>query len=127
MQDSAAFLASQVEADGSMAKRYRTMMGVVLVAAGAAACHSSSSSSLPGLPVSPTAPTPSPAPGVSQPQSVNGVVMDTAYRPVRGALVEILTGVSAGASTMTDARGEFAFPGSIDTGTTLRASGIGHV
>ena len=51
---------------------------------------------------------------------------DTALRPIAGARVELLNGPQAGASTTTNAGGNFSLYGTVDDTTKFRASVAGH-
>jgi hypothetical protein len=94
---------------------------VVLAAQVLAGCDS---------PKSPAAPSPGP-PTVPAPQSnaiqVTGFVLDTAFRPLVGATVDVVSGVDAGKTTITSASGDFTFRGTFDDSTTFRASKEGYV
>ena len=52
---------------------------------------------------------------------------DSALRPIAGARVELLDGPQAGASTTTNALGEFVLSGTVDDTSRFRASKAGHV
>jgi hypothetical protein len=99
---------------------------VLVLALGAAGCSGSRLSS-------PSAPTPAPSapvpPVAPQPigTQVNGGVVDSAFRPIAGAIVEILDGPLTGSSRITDADGRFSFSGAIDDTTRFRATSDGHV
>ncbi len=72
------------------------------------------------------------APGpAGSPQSiggpVNGLVLDTAFRPLTGATVEVLDGPYAHASTTTNAAGQFSLLGVFDSTTRFRASADGYL
>ena len=75
---------------------------------------------------SPTSPSPTGAPSTGS-GPVSGSVQDTAYRPLAGALVEVLDGPQAGTSTRAGANGEFSFPGTFDNATRFQASMPDHV
>lgn len=104
-------------------------LGVAL----AAGCSGSPSA------ISPTAPTPSvvtappvvtvPVPGSNQTTSVRmirGFVTDTAMRPLAGARVEVLDGVTAGTSVLVDSSGGVVLTGLFDSATRFRAIMDGH-
>jgi hypothetical protein len=75
--------------------------------------------------VSPTGPTATlPAPAA---EVIRGWVRDTAFRPLSGAQVELLTGPQAGVVVTTDSTGEFSFTATVDDGSRLRASKEGHI
>ena len=82
-------------------------------------------------PTGPSEPSP-PSPTRSGPSSVatvttKGMVYDSAFRPLKGAKIEVLDGRWAGVSTVSDAQGEFFLPGELEGTTPLRASEAGHV
>jgi hypothetical protein len=58
---------------------------------------------------------------------VSGHVSDSAFRPLRGARVEVLDGPQAGAATHTDANGQFAMTGMFDANTRFSAELVGYV
>jgi len=101
---------------------YRRLLPIVvtLVAHGLSGCNASQRS--------PVAPSPGPQPA---PQSaaiqVMGIVLDTAFRPLAGATVEVVDGTHAGTSTIANATGEFTFRRTFDDRTTFRASKDGYV
>jgi hypothetical protein len=56
-----------------------------------------------------------------------GTVSDTAFRDIAGATIEILNGPSAGLTTTSDGRGQWAFPpGAFDDSTQFRATKDGY-
>ena len=57
---------------------------------------------------------------------LRGFVMDTAYRPLAGARVEVVDGVSAGMATVADDTGQFVLSGMFDKTTQFRAVKDGH-
>ena len=88
-----------------------------------------------GGPVS-TPVSPTPATAQTQPQTpaqpapssvISGFAVDTAFRPLPGARVEIVDGPSAGTSTTADALGRFSLWGTFDATTTFRASKDGYL
>jgi hypothetical protein len=70
---------------------------------------------------SPSAPSPVSTSGVQ------GKVVDTADRPISGALVEVVDGPQAGLSVTSGGNGEFSFAGSFDDTTVFRATKEGHI
>lgn len=60
------------------------------------------------------------------PLQLRGFVTDTAYRPLAGALVEVLDGASAGVTTIAGADGQFVLSGRFNATTQFRASKDGH-
>jgi hypothetical protein len=106
----------------------RLVLVTVLVQA-LGGCNSSPSAPSAILP-----PAPQPVPPQAQPPQppqqtgilVAGKVTDTAWRPLAGARVEVVTGPQAGLSTIADARGEFRLSGDFDETTQFRASTEGH-
>src|SRR6266852_8389312 len=76
------------------------------------------------IPTSPMAPSPVP-PGPAPPlvvQSLYGYVSDTAFRPVTGAKVEVLTGPQAGTVMTSDDQGRFSYTGTFASTVNLRAT-----
>jgi hypothetical protein len=55
-----------------------------------------------------------------------GTVSDGAFRPIPGAIVEVLDGPQTGVMTITNSRGEFSFEGTIDDHTRFRATSDGY-
>jgi hypothetical protein len=55
-----------------------------------------------------------------------GFVSDSAYRPLAGATVEVVSGPQAGMSATADASGQFTITGDFDSSTNFRASIAGH-
>jgi len=99
---------------------------VVLTAAALlAACNSPSS------PVSPSPPAPTTQAPQGTPQAANtrlmGIVMDTAFRPLTGAQVEVVNGPDAGRSVLSDSTGRFTLSGQFDETTQIRAISDGYV
>jgi hypothetical protein len=75
-------------------------------------------------------PTPAPAPVPTPqptPSGLNGLVQDTAFRPLNGATVEVLDGPLAGTSTTTGVNGQFLLTGDFDSTTRFSASLDGYV
>jgi len=74
-------------------------------------------------------PTPAPTPTPTGPavEFTLGSVRDTAFRPLPGAQVELLTGPEAGVVATTDSTGEFSFTATVDGASRLRASKEGHM
>ena len=104
--------------------------GIVLLVLvqGLAGCGDSGSSSAPSAP-SPVAqggPTPPALPTASV-SRIWGYVLDTAFRPIADARVEVVDGSYAGLSTTTDAAGRFELAGTFDHTTRFRAAKEGHV
>lgn len=60
-------------------------------------------------------------------EQVKGYVNDSAFRPLAGAVVEVLDGPQAGTTVLSDSRGEFALTATVDDRTRLRATKDGHV
>lgn len=76
----------------------------------------------------PTAPTPTPAAQVMQPTAteLRGFVMDTAYRNLEGARIEVMDGPSAGTAAIAGADGQFVLSGLFNETTRFRAVMDGH-
>ena len=106
---------------------HRTRAGIVLfvLAQGFAGCGGSDSRSTASAP----SPVPQPAPQPTPPltSGVKGQVVDTADRPISGALVEVVGGPQAGMSVTSGVEGEFYFAGSFDDTTVFRATKEGHI
>ena len=105
-----------------MANRTRIAVILFVCTAGLTACDGSRAPSAAsgGIPIAP-----SPI-STSAGELIRGSVSDTALRPIAGARVELLDGPQAGASTTTDANGEFSLHGTVDDATKFRASMAGH-
>src|SRR5918993_5178507 len=100
---------------------------VLIVAVGLSGCRS-------GEAFTPSSPTPTsgptPGPGAPPPPaiaSVQGVVVDSAYRPIAGADVAVADGPHIGLATVTDSTGSFSFTTPIEPGTQFRATAVDHV
>lgn len=87
----------------------------------------------PVAPTPPVAPSPPVAPGPPPPApspagfSVYGSVLDTLFRPIADATVEVIDGPARGASAVTDAQGFYELPGVFSDAITVRASKDGYV
>ena len=96
---------------------------VVACLAGLSACSDS--------PDSPTAPSAvvasAEAPAPVRAAMLHGFVLDTAFRAVPGARVEVVNGPHAGTAVTANAAGEFWLTGSFDTATLFRATSDGHL
>lgn len=92
-----------------------SVIGVLMMVAGLAGCRA------PDAPSTPTAPSPAFSAGVQ------GDVIDSAYRPVPGARVEVMSGPRAGQSTIADSAGGYSFVGPFGVGTEFRATKSGYV
>ena len=110
-----------------MRRRGRVLSGAVLfVFTLTAGCDT------PRSPVGPTPPPVSvPSPTAPQPPAatnhIQGMVTDTAFRPLSGARVEVLTGPHAGRTTLTATDGSFTFTQAFNESTQLRAVKDGFV
>jgi hypothetical protein len=93
--------------------------------AGLSACSDS--------PSHPTAPSPAVVASAGEPAArppasrLYGFVVDTAFRAVPGALVEVVNGPHAGMAVTANASGEVWLAGSFDQATLFRASSEGHL
>ena len=89
-----------------------------------AGCSSSGSP----MPTGPSAVGVEPPVAVTQnlPVGLRGWVMDTAYRPLAGARIEVLDGASAGMTATSGDDGQFVLNGFFDPATRFRASMNGH-
>jgi hypothetical protein len=90
--------------------------GVVLLPACGA---STGPPTLASPPINSVAPAP---PASSVVTFISGYVQDGAFRPLSGVTLQVVDGPQAGASTLSDASGEFSFRGTFTAGTTLRAT-----
>lgn len=84
---------------------------------GVAGCGDSSPSAL-----IPSAPSVVPSASIG----LQGVVYDSAFRPITGARVEVVDGARAGTTASTDALGRFSFEGTVGERTLLRATSVAH-
>jgi hypothetical protein len=94
----------------------RTAIVLLVLAQGLAGCGGSNSSS---------APSAVPQAGLQPPALVSGIsgfVMDTAFRPLAGANIEVIDGPDAGTSTIADATGQFSLTGAFDPTVRFRAT-----
>lgn len=106
--------------------RFLNLVGFALLAA---SCGGNEGAVAP-LPTSPSAlpaPVVAPAPRTSV-ESIRGFVLDTGFRAVPGARVEVVDGSPhAGTSTTSSASGEFTLVGTFTEATTFRAAKDGYV
>lgn len=109
-----------------MANRTRAGIVLLVLAQGLAGCDSA-------RPIPPLGPSGVPQP-ISEPipsprggGQMRGLVKDTAFRPLAGAIVEVIGGPSTGTSTTTDGAGQFSLAGVFDDTTRFRASKDDHV
>ena len=104
-----------------MTSSARTGILLLMTIAGLAGCGGAGS----GVPSAPTAAGPS----SSTPVTLVGVgyVMDTAFKPLAGARVDVVDGPQVGASMITDANGRYTLNGTFARTSTLRASADGYV
>ena len=108
--------------------RHFYLLAALSLSALAVSCSGSPSA------ISPTGPTTaSPTGSASQVAAAQGTslglrgfVMDTAYRPLSGARIEVVDGPSAGVAAIADADGQFVLQGSFDAATQFRAIKDGH-
>ncbi len=106
--------------------RFRLLLLVVVVSS-VAACDDARSMLTSATAPTPVATTPtSPSPALDG-ELINGVVYDSAFRPLAGARVEILDGPQLGTSTVSAGNGEFSLRAVIDDTTRFRATREGHV
>ena len=99
------------------------IIGLMLIA-GAAGCSSSGG---PSAPAALSASAPALADSPRAVAGITGFVVDTGYRIVEGARIEVLDGPQAGASTTVDAAGQFSLAGTFDATTRFRATRDGYV
>ena len=105
----------------------RALEGVVVLVLvqGLAGCGDSGSPSTPSAVAQAASTSPSrPTASVSR---IQGFVLDTAFRPIGDATVEVVDGPNAGLSTATDAAGQFSLTGTFDDTTRFRAAKEGYV
>lgn len=76
------------------------------------------------MPPAPTSPTP---PAASTEVSVSGRVVDYVYCALSDVRVEVIDGSGAGAVAITNASGDYAFPGVFSGKVTIQASKAGYV
>ena len=99
-------------------------MKLPALAVACAACLSACSDGA----VNPTSPSPAESRAeASAAFPLHGVVQDAAFRPLPGAIVEVISGPSAGLTATADGSGEFWLTGAFNAGTLFRASKDGHV
>ena len=77
-------------------------------------------------PLSQPPPTPPPS-GPADTKTVVATVADAAFRPLAGAVVEVVSGPHAGLTATADANGEYTLTGAFDSTTLFRASRDGYV
>ena len=104
----------------------RTAVVLLVLAQGVSGCDSSRSNSPLGPSVVPQ-PVSQPIPSPSGGRRITGLVKDTAFRPLAGALVEVIEGPNTGTSTSTDREGQFSLTGVFDNTSRFRASREDHV
>ncbi len=63
---------------------------------------------------------------VSSSMQLRGYIMDTAFRPLAGARVEVVDGPSAGTTAVSGDDGQVVLTGTFDASTRFRASKDGH-
>ena len=96
-----------------------TRLGPMIVLVAVAGCGESPSAvtAPSAMVVSATTPVPT-----ASSLEVKGTVSDGAFRGISGARIEVLDGSQAGATTLTDRRGEFSFSGTFADNTRFRAT-----
>ena len=113
------------------------LIGATVLSVALAACGGDG----PSTPTAPTAPAPPPPTAPTPPPgsvTISGVVYDTAYRPLRGATVEVTEGTVGDwceygpgrvcvVSALTDDSGWFRFSGPFESVTRLHASMEGYL
>ena len=90
-----------------------------IVAAAFAGCSGSTS----GSPTAPSAVSSSPA---AQSVQLHGFVLDTGFRTLSGARIEVVDGPSAGTSVLSGDDGQFVVSGTFNAETRFRATKDGH-
>jgi hypothetical protein len=99
--------------------------GAALFALGICACDGDNRSVIGPSPAG-SSETPSPT-SASATVRVQGAVTDSAFRPLAGVRVEVISGPDAGMTTQTDVAGQYALTGSFDETTEVRVSKDGHL
>ncbi len=95
-----------------------------------AACGSESPNrALPTAPTNVVPPTVAPPPAVvvQNQERLTGMVTDTGFRPIAGAIVEVLDGPHAGMTITSSATGQFSLIGAFEVGTRVRARREGYL
>ena len=106
------------------ADRIRQIIFALLLGLGVAACSGKSVTTPAAGIISPSPATVVPAPGLGI--TMKGTVLDTAFRELAGATIEVLNGPSAGLTTVSDAQGQWGFTGGFDDSTLFRATKEGY-
>ena len=103
--------------------------GIVLLVfiLGLTACSGSGPSSAPSAPSPIPQPVPQPTPAPNPNGVMPGFVLDSADRPLAGAIVEVVGGPQAGTSATSDGAGAFSLTGTFDDATQFRATKEGYV
>jgi carboxypeptidase family protein len=107
----------------TLVTRIRTGIACLVLVQGLAGCGGSTSAVTAPNAMSVVTSTPPPAASVV---AMKGTVSDGAFRAIAGARIEVLDGAQAGATTITDSRGEFSFWGTIEDNTRFRATSDGY-
>ena len=113
--------------------RARTAIGILSLIQGLATtgCANENRRLIPSAPSATTLQaTGTPVAATSQPAkvaSIVGFVVDTAFRPLPGTLVEVVAGDRTGLSATADSEGYFSMVGPFDDATPFRASIADHV
>ena len=95
----------------------RVVLSLAVLAATSVGCGDSTT------PTSPSATASVPQPTRMQ---LIGFVSDSAFRPLAGATIDVVSGPQAGMSATADANGQFTITGDFDSATNFRASIAGH-
>ncbi len=100
---------------------FAILMSTLLAAVGLASCGASP------MPAEPS-PIPTGVPAVpAGVQRIGGFVLDTGFRPLGNARVEVLDGPQAGVIASTDSSGHFSVSGTFDSATRFRATKDGYM
>lgn len=103
-------------------KRLVVAIGIALVGLGYGCGRSTTAPSS----IAPPAPPPAPAPPLA-PQTLNGYVSDTAFRPMAGVRLDVVTGPDTGKELTSDERGFFSYAGMFSNAVSIRATKEGYV
>ena len=107
-------------------RRARTGIVLLLIGVGLGACNRQGPAAPTPEPPLVTTSAPAPAPNLNS-KRIIGEVLDTAFRVVAGARIEVVDGPELGTTTTSDTAGEFLFVGAFDETNRFRATKDGYV